>query len=379
MTMRLFINRLVAVFLAISLTFVSFSLPAHAASQAGSACTKSGVTTILSPGVKLVCSKSGKKLLWAKVPVVKVVAASFSSQDIEKAVADSWAVWRTNKLNATPKLLLKSQAGYSSDWQVVTKKAVTYLLNVLNGNGLKMVPTPFFAFGETEEFRAKAFKEYGCKAPYMKDMEMAIYCAAADIGSGGLRLGRPGEPMANGYKLTDQDIKLLTYIDLHEVAIFYEAQAQYGNVAYDGTKSQIPSWLREGTAQIVALLGANDLITPGGAYSEFKADGRTVGPKPEGLCDKDLQDYEGMDKHWSSNCTNSQNFYAVELLVAMHGGFDALYNFDILYGKNEDWTADFKKAFGISREEFYKEWYSYLGIPQTQWPTIRAPKPAEHY
>ncbi|MSV50435.1 MAG: hypothetical protein F2890_04565, partial [Actinobacteria bacterium] len=100
--MRLFINRLVAVFLAISLTFVSFSLPAHAASQAGSACTKSGAATILSPGVKLVCSKSGQKLLWAKVPVVKVVAASFSSQDIEKAVADSWAVWRTNKLNATP-------------------------------------------------------------------------------------------------------------------------------------------------------------------------------------------------------------------------------------------------------------------------------------
>jgi hypothetical protein len=84
MRMRLFINRLVTVFLVISLTFASFSLPAHAVSQAGSACTKTGVTTFLSPGVKLVCSKSGKKLLWAKVPVVKIVAASFSSQDIEK-------------------------------------------------------------------------------------------------------------------------------------------------------------------------------------------------------------------------------------------------------------------------------------------------------
>ncbi|MCX6435232.1 MAG: hypothetical protein NTY21_03990 [Actinobacteria bacterium] len=378
MAMRLFFLRKVSISLAVSIPLVLFASPALAATKAGSACTSNGATTTAS-SIKYVCTKLGKNLIWSMVTSLTPIAASYSPADIEKAVSDSWAQWRANKLKATPKLILKSQKGYSPDWEVVTKKAVPYLLNVLNGNGLKMVPTPFFAFGETEEFRAKAFKEYGCKAPYMKNMEMAIYCAAADIGSGGLRLGRPGEPMANGYKLNDQEIKLLTFIDMHEVAIFYEAQAQYGDIAYDGTKSQIPSWLREGTAQIVALLGANDLVTPGGAYSDFKQDGQTVGPKPEGLCDKDLQDYEGLDKHWSSGCVNSQNFYAVELLVAKHGGFGALYNFDIFFGKNEDWPTDFQKAFGISREDFYKEWYSYLGLAQTDWPSIRAPKPAEHY
>ena len=379
MVIGLIRTKRVAIFLTIILPLVSLSFPAAAAVKAGGACNKSGLTTVVNSSLKLICLKSGKKLIWTKVAINNSKAASYSSADVEKAVSDSWAQWRANALKVTPKLLLKSQAGYSPDWEVVTKKAVTYILNVLNGNGLKMVPTPFFAFGETEEFRVEAFKEYGCDAPYMENMELAIYCAAADIGSGGLRIGRPGEPMANGYKLTNQDIKLLTYIDMHEIAIFYEAQAQYGNIAYNGTKSQIPSWLREGTAQIVAVLGSNDLITPGAPYSEFKKDGRTVGPKPDGLCDKDLQDYEGLDKHWSSACTNSQNFYAVELLVAMHGGFSALYNFDVLYGKNEDWPVDFKQAFGISREDFYKEWYSYMGVPKAQWPIIKAPKAAEHY
>ena len=115
----------VAIFLTIILPLVSLSFPAAAAVKAGGACNKSGLTTVVNSSLKLICLKSGKKLIWTKVAINNSKAASYSSADVEKAVSDSWAQWRANALKVTPKLLLKSQAGYSPDWEVVTKKAVT--------------------------------------------------------------------------------------------------------------------------------------------------------------------------------------------------------------------------------------------------------------
>ena len=73
------------------------------------------------------------------------------------------------------------------------------------------------------------------------------------------------------------------------------------------------------------------------------------------------------------------SLYAVSLLVAKFGGLDALFKFLRLYGSNDDWVNDFKEAFGISREDFYKEWWAYQGIQKSDWPDIQLPTAPERY
>lgn len=63
---------------AITLSLVVSQVPANAATKVGSQCSKSGAATTVK-GVKLVCSKSGKKLIWAKAPTTKPTPTALPS------------------------------------------------------------------------------------------------------------------------------------------------------------------------------------------------------------------------------------------------------------------------------------------------------------
>lgn len=339
----------------------------------------------------LVCSKG----VWARKLGFRISATSAPSstylpkygkvteKELEKTIQANWAEWKKKKIINTPKITIVLQEGYSKDWEEVTRETITYTSNVLDGNGLKLVQVPYWIYGETEEFRVKTFNEFAktasCNPPYMANNEEAIYCATADIGSGGLRISKPGTPVANGYRLTEKDIRLLTYFVAHDTAIFYVVQAQYGEVAYTGNKYQIPAWIREGSAQLIGLLSANDLRNSGNSYVDLKGEDVFVGPKPESICSKDLQDAEGKEKIMPGQCSQSMHLYAVSLLVAKFGGLEALFKFHRLYGLNNDWVNDFKESFGISREDFYREWWAYLGIQKSDWPDLQPATPPERY
>jgi len=339
----------------------------------------------------LVCTKG----VWARklgfrISATKTPASSYTpkygkvtEKELEKSILANWAAWKKKKIVNTPKVTVVLQDGYSKDWENVTREVITYTSNILDGNGLKLVQVPYWIFGETEEFRVKAFNDFAktasCNPPYMANSEEAIYCATADLGSGGLRISKPGMPVANNYKLTQKDITELTFFVAHDTGIFYVVQTQYGDVAYTGNKNQIPAWIREGSAQLIGLLVTNDLRNSGKSYVDLKGGDVFVGPKPESICSKDLQDAEGKEKIMPDRCSQAQHLYAVQLLVAKFGGLDALFKFHALYGLNDDWVKDFKECFGISREDFYKEWWAYLGIPQSDWPDIQPPTGPERY
>ena len=339
----------------------------------------------------LVCTKGvwarklGFRIAATKTPVATYTPkyGKVTEKEIEKSLLANWAQWTKKKIANTPKMTIILQEGYSKDWADVTKEVITYTSNVLDGNGLKLVQVPYWIFGETEEFRIKTFNEFAktasCNPPYMANSEEAIYCATADIGSGGLRISKPGMPVANNYRLTQKDTRLLTYFVAHDMAIFYVVQTQYADVAYTGNKYQIPAWIREGSAQLIGLLATNDLRNAGKSYVDLKEEDAFVGPKPESICSKDLQDAEGKEKIMPDQCSQAMHLYAVSLLVAKFGGLEALFNFHRLYGLNDDWVNDFKQAFGISREDFYREWWAYLGIPQSDWPDLQPPTPPERY
>ena len=309
--------------------------------------------------------------------------SKITETQLEKIVKADWNKWRKRKVNSNSKYQIFLQDGYSKDWEKTTVETIKYIGDVLVGNGLKLVQTPIWAFGDTEEYRSEVFKNFAktasCNPPYIPEGEEAIYCATADIGSGGIRIGKMGQPMANGYRLTKEDKKFLSYFVAHDMAIFYEVQAEYGDVAYTGNKYQIPAWIREGTAQLVGILVANDLTNKNGSYIKFKESGRLVGAKPNTICPRDLQYAEGKEKFWPDDCSYSMNFYAAQLLVAKYGGFDNLFKFHKALNTNSNWSEVFQQVFGISREDFYKEWWSYLKIPQSKWPIIRAPAPADRY
>lgn len=306
-----------------------------------------------------------------------------SEKELEKSILSNWAVWKKKKLNSETKMKIVLQEGYSKDWEEVTKSAITYTSNVLEGNALKLVQIPQFIFADTEDFRIKTFDEYAktapCHPPYIANAEEAIYCATFDMGSGGLRINKLGVAMTNNYRLNETDKKLLIYFVAHDMGIFYEVQTQYGDVAYHGNKNQIPAWIREGTAQLIGLLVTNDLYNSGKSYVDLPFNSQWVGPKPESICSKDLQDVEGKEKIMPDACSQSQHLYAVSLLAAKFGGLDALFKFHKLYGENDDWVNDFKTCFGISREDFYREWWAYLGITPSSWPDIQPPTPPERY
>ena len=309
-----------------------------------------------------------------------------NEKGIETALLKDWANWRTKKLfDLTTSIDITLQPGYSQDWAEITKDTINYTASVLNANALKLAQKPYWSYVETEEGRVSEYNSFAktssCKPPYnaISSSLITIYCATADIGSGGARIGKPNQSMANGYRLNNQDKKNLTFAVSHDLAIFYVVQAQYGDVAYTGNKSQIPAWIREGSAQLIATLVTNDLKNSSKSYLDIPQKDQWIGPKPDSICSKDLQDAEGKDKIMPDQCSQSMNFYAVSLLAANHGGIQSLFDFFKLYGENADWANDFQQVFKISREDFYQEWWTYLGIPINQWPDMLAPTPAERY
>lgn len=349
--------------------------------KTGSVCRKLN-QKIISAGYAYTCVKSGKKLVWSKGKKIEPVSDN-SETSLQAKVSGYWAEWRARQKHNDPPVIVISQDGYEKKWEEITLSTSKYVMNVFEGNNFKLVQTPYWVYGDTEEFRKQAYDVYQqnapCHPPYIPNLPDVIYCAIADIGAGGLRIGRDGQSMANGYQLTTNDEKLLMYFIGHEMGIFYEVQAQYGSSPYTGIKDQIPSWIREGTAQIIGILITNDLSNNQGSYRDLIGKVGMLPPKPTQICTKDLQMAEGKDKSWPDSCSHGMNFYAVQLLVANHGGLDALFKFHRMYGTNTDWPNVFKEAFGISREDFYREWWTYLGVPRTSWPEIMPATPAEHY
>ena len=190
--------------------------------------------------------------------------------------------------------------------------------------------------------------------------------------------GNSADKFATGNKLSASQSNTLKFSIAHDVATMYELQAQYGSLKYDGTKNQIPAWIREGFVQLFAALAASESSVPKQNYSEFMTSAGLLEQFPRALCTKTLQDFESKDRNWGGFCTYSQNFYGVELLVARHGGLEALFNFVAQFGKSDDWPSSFKSAFGISREDFYVEWYDYLGIPKSDRPATKSAAPSIH-
>ena len=374
-------------------TSIFYAQPSFSVVKAGSICTKLNKTTVVA-NKKYTCVKIGKKLQWNKgVTVViaksKPTPAPTSSSSptpqpttvkpekpkaltaheiVVKEVGNFWANWRGKSTSAYVPLKLITQPGFDSDWQKA-KDPANLLISTFVGNGYKLLPEPISIFGDTEEWLAATGRPIACGRS-VPEQPMGIYCGHIQMGFAYFALNVSESEKFAGKTLTPLQINTVNYLVAHDVATMFELQAQYGDIAYNGSKNQIPAWIREGFVQLFAALAISDSNSQKLSYYDYFRSANLIDGFPTKLCVKTLQDFESKDRNWGGSCASSQNFYGVELLVARHGGFDALFKFVSLYGASDNWTESFKSAFGITREDFYTEWYEYLGIPKADRPAL---------
>ena len=370
-------------------TSILSAQPSFSAVKAGTSCTKVGQTTI-SSNKKFTCIKSGKKLIWNKGvatrPTPSATTASIEPQkpldqhqEVVNQVQAEWKEWvkKANKSFTPLKLIV--EPGYEPNFSSAPIKAANILIASMIGNGHLLLQDPISIIGDSEDWLQKTGSVYSCgnKIP---DQELGIYCGHVQAGFGYFVLNAPNkEKFADGKLLTSSQITILNYMVVHDIATMYELQAQYGSEKYNGIKVQIPAWIREGFAQLFASLSLAESLGSNKSYFDVMTSSNLLEPFPKTLCPKTLQDFESKNRNWGGSCAYSQNFYGVELLVAKHGGLESLFKFVSLFGTTDDWPTSFKTAFGISREDFYEEWYDYLKIPKADRPALTAPAPSVRY
>lgn len=376
-------RKAIAIVFCILIGFTTTSMASSfSAVKVGAACTKAGKTSI-TLGKKYTCIKVGKKLQWNKGVVVQSPKPSnsptmqLSGHDlVVSQVAADWSSWRKkSSTNYTPiKLII--QPGYDSAWGGVNK-ASDLLISTFNANGYSLLQEPISVFGDTEEWLAATGRPIACGRS-VPEQPLGIYCGHIQLGYGYFVLNAQQNEKFVGKTLTSAQVNILNYMVAHDVATMFELQAQYGTAIYDGSKNQIPAWIREGFVQLFAALAISDSNLQKKTYFDSFISTNLIEGFPRALCTKTLQDFESKDRNWGGSCMSSQNFYGVELLAARHGGLDALFKFVSLFGVSNDWTSAFNSAFGITREDFYTEWYDYLKIPQGNRPALTPPAPVTH-
>lgn len=347
-----------------------------AATKTGGPCSVQGVISIAG-NKKFTCNKSGSKLIWSKG--VPSNARQLSPHEIViNSVLLDWSKWKKKATKNYSPLTAILEPGYEPKWKSSMVKTSNYLISVLVGNNHLLLQEPYAVIGDSEEFIRTSSAPY-CSNKIPENL-LGIYCGRIQAGYGYFLLGQPeSENFASGKLLTPQQTMKIGLYVARDIAIMYELQAQYGNMKYDGAKNQIPAWIRQGFVELLAALALSETSGNGKNYSETLKATQTIDEFPKALCTKTLQDFESKDRNWGTSCISSQNLYATELLVARHGGLEALFKFVEMYGVSDDWTSAFNSAFGISRENFYTEWYDYLKIPLQSRPTLTAPAPAAHY
>ena len=365
--------------------------PSFSVFKVGSKCTKAGTTSV-SSGKKYTCVKIGKNLQWESGVVVSAKATPGPSSSATKPesskelsghdkvisqIEDLWSKWRGKSASTFTPIKIIVQPGYDPDW-IGASKHSNVLIAAFEGNGYRLLQEPIAVFGDSEDWLSATGRPIACGRS-VPEQPLGIYCGHIQLGYGYFVVNASEGEKFVDKKLTSAQAKTIDFMVAHDVATMYELQAQYGSNSYDGTKDQIPAWIREGFVQLFAALAISDANTEKKNYFDYLVSSNLIDSFPKELCTKTLQDFESKDRNWGSSCAHSQNFYAVELLTARHGGFEALFKFVTLFGTSNNWTASFKTAFGISREDFYTEWYDYLNIPKGNRPALTPAAPPAHY
>lgn len=354
-------KKLVACFLTFVLSLTLPLIPATAAVKAGAKCTKAGIKSVVG-NKTFTCVKSGKKLVWNKGQLLKQITETSTPQ---KAVFTPWATsFETRLMTQTALDATSSYFGKvtpSNDYEITIDPQIStsdraWITSALDyANGL---------FTNIQREKVKVF--LGASHSWSKNA----------LTSAGLWIGDPQDnyPCSQGINdayCADKNLVLLVYSDIyapksnyrwdfgrrstpaHE--IFHTVQfALAGSDVGGDSPKRIPRWLMEGSANYFGFYVADRLgfdvyqtgrsqqvntnpayrtIVPLAAYDDFKSDPYGIGQA------------------------------ASEYLIASIG-FEKFLDIWKFTKSEESFKNGFKKAVGITVEDFYLKFEAARGSMQ---------------
>ena len=342
-------------------------LPAHSASLAGTKCTKSGLTKIVS-NTKFTCVKSGNKLIWNKA-----VAAKPSIANQNKPTSSPTPEIPYSKFTEPERKVYLAMEKIVKSWEpflsAMDNKTVTLITE--NSTHLRNEPNRISVEVSTEVI--KSMMPFMIKPTYYTyetaewaDQQMAKVCpnmvGRNPVGTNGgaqVGCGRLVTANLNGWNNKVAGIDGSWFEAAHEtfhIAEIVSADGE-GKPATNAWYPNTPAWYREGSAStfggLIRVLMKKGKID----YSELNSFERS--PTSYLECKRAWEIWQesnsATDQFELGQCEYGLGRRMTDYLVAMHGGIAGILKNYELVGQGKSFDEAFKTAHGITVKEFFEE------------------------
>ena len=356
-----------ALFASGALLFSSFTMPATAATIAGTKCTKVGSTKIAS-NLKHTCVKSGSKLVWNKGVAIKPATklsptpiptptpeAPYSNYtEIERDVylemdkiVTSWSMYLSAGANKSVKVVSEDPANARNEENRISVEISVALLKDMQP---RMITPDYYTYTSS----AWVDKEMESECPRLVGQNRTGQFAGAQVGCGKLITANLG-----GWMNAVANIDGSWFEAAHET--FHIAQVVSG--AYGTTLENskwypnTPAWFREGSASTFGAL-VRSLMSKGRFnYGELNSFEKS--PTSYAACKKAWDTWQTSNSATNQfdlgQCEYGLGRRMTDYLVAKHGGVSAILKNYELVAQNQSFDEAFKTAHGITLAAFFVE------------------------
>ena len=383
---------------ALLIPIVLIAANSHAAVKAGSACKKVGSKSV-SGGKSYTCIKSGKKLVWDKgvlVPVSKPAPAPSASAsptsvpqtsepkvnftawsttatglEITQAAQAEFRKWAANQTKENSRHVLLLQPGVPSqraaNFSAADKLGSKVFDAVLNEKTVTII-------GTDQSWVVQRLRENG--GNYQDCSQNAGNAGLEYCLDGGNTQGYvvKSDMSFQPSSLGSDGSSLLAHEFFHIVQ-YQMADTSRKPFIRDGnafTKDLFPAWLVEGSANFVGFSVA--ALAMGTRYEESRNAMFRYAPLEPSMNRNAIEDYE--IRNGSGNNSPTYPYiigqFATEYLVASVG-FQPLLDIFIDFRSSRNFEQSFKKAIGISKEDFYAKFEkarTNMGFPDVSWKLV---------
>ena len=361
--------------LCLSLTLVSVSSVASAATQVvGTKCVKAG-TFRTAKNVRYQCKKSSKGLRWvkasagnSKIPSTSLIPATTITiplpiDDVARRVQQLVTDAMQSEATSSVKLEYLSEYPSNSLDEISKREGLLKALKLFAQLGFDHSSSVIVMFGQTNDGVRKALLAQGCQGIALSDPNAGVLGVALDGNCGANRVAvtvnAPSTPTRARSSIDFQH-------ELpHEVFHTWQNASTISCGSWRCGNSDFPRWFFEGTPQVMTRLAYwswNKSKTHQQWHDYWYTSQR---PDMRSMCVG--VPIEEMIVPWTpwpgpGWCAYSKGQLAVEVLIANYGGFDALEKLHTT--KNRAGYANFPEHFrsvtGKDIAEFYAEVNSYF-------------------
>lgn len=360
--------------LVITLSVMTPSFPAHAATKVGSPCQRSG-QVVKVKGAYLRCGKSGAKFVWRPFlkPTPTPTATPIASDEVGRRIEALLATIDAKASAAPFDIHWVREPGDDGIFPTLLEESLSRAINFFTAvDMLPKIKDLYLFSGRSQQWFSSTALEYcpnfqapqrGGTATLCSPDKAAIRINLAGIVTGdyenvdaaaklseyplNLQVNSWGCTTSTGRKCVSYPRWLNIHATIpHELFHVYQMKQTSWN--------RLPSWLLEGSA--VAIQQMSDVLQmrPRSQYETHVRQVLLGYRGGEAEASKCLQGLSLISSVVGKGCQYPQGAQAVETLLALHGGLEALKTL-LSAELTTDFASDFEKAVGISFAQFARE------------------------